>query len=161
MPTGLAAAGGAVTNSDLKKASAETGDVLSGETFYSGSKELKTGSMPNQGSWGSTISSLGGSIMIPKGYHNGSGNVQSKTPNAAFAARIKATYGLTEPLNGNGARCSGRSVIASISGYFAWVTFNQADLNQTSFYFGWKNAGDTIATVGDYTPNWVYVIRIW
>lgn len=71
---GLMDAGGGLASGKLKLATAAENEVLSGETFYAGGKDLKTGSMPNHGAWGTTISP-GGSVTIPQGYHNGNGKV--------------------------------------------------------------------------------------
>ena len=59
---------------NLEKATASSSDVISGKTFYSGDKSLKTGSMINRGAWGTSVAA-GGSVTIPAGYHNGSGKV--------------------------------------------------------------------------------------
>lgn len=102
------AGAGGLTNSKLAQANSGTGDVLSGKTFYSGDKNLKTGTlslsgsagdgdvlsgktyynndakakrtgnMANRGAWGTTISP-GGSVTIPPGYHNGGGVVYANT----------------------------------------------------------------------------------
>lgn len=63
-----------LSNSNLSLATAGTGDVLSGKTFYAGDKNLKTGTMVNRGAWGTSVAA-GGSVTIPAGYHNGSGKV--------------------------------------------------------------------------------------
>lgn len=62
-----------LSNSDLAKANAGTGDVIAGKTFYAGIKTLKTGTMANHGAWSGTFS--GGNVGIPAGYHNGAGSV--------------------------------------------------------------------------------------
>ena len=62
-----------LSNSDLAKANAGTGDVIAGKTFYAGIKTLKTGAMANHGAWSGTFS--GGNVGIPAGYHNGAGSV--------------------------------------------------------------------------------------
>ena len=49
------------------------GDVLSGKTVYSSSGEI-SGSMPNNGATGGTISTKNGTVSIPAGYTSG-GNV--------------------------------------------------------------------------------------
>lgn len=71
---GLSTVGGGLTNGKLSLANAATSDVLQGKTFYSGDKTLKTGSMPNRGSWGTTLEP-GNSVKVPQGYHNGNGTV--------------------------------------------------------------------------------------
>lgn len=73
---GLMDAGGGLTTSKLTLANAAEGEVLSGKTFYAEEKELRTGTMPNNGAWGTTINA-GGSVTIPEGYHNGLGSVRA------------------------------------------------------------------------------------
>lgn len=72
----MMSSGSGLNNSKLKLATAQESEVLAGETFYSGSKEIKTGSMENNGAWGSTINA-GGSVVIPRGFHNGAGTVRA------------------------------------------------------------------------------------
>lgn len=59
---------------DLSKANADPSQVLAGQTFYSRDTAIKSGTMPNLGSWSTTISP-GSPITIPAGYHNGYGTV--------------------------------------------------------------------------------------
>lgn len=66
-------AGGGLSNGKLALANAALAEVLSGKTFYSGDKTLKTGTMPNRGAWNGVYSNA--DVTIPKGYHNGSGKV--------------------------------------------------------------------------------------
>ena len=96
--------GGGLTSGKLAQATAETGDVLNGVSFYAGNKTLKrgtlalsgsmtaadllagktgysnnakskiTGAMVNRGNWGTTINP-GESVTVPRGYHNGNGKV--------------------------------------------------------------------------------------
>lgn len=72
----MMSSGDGLNNSKLVLATAQENEVLAGETFYSGSKEIKTGSMPNHGAWGTSIAP-GGSVAIPSGYHNGAGKVSA------------------------------------------------------------------------------------
>lgn len=56
MPTNLLnVSSGVLSSSNLANATATTGDVLSGKTFYSGNKDLKTGTMISRGSSTSAI----------------------------------------------------------------------------------------------------------
>lgn len=66
-------AGGGLTSGKLAMANAALAEVLSGKTFYSGDKILKTGTMPNRGTWNGTYA--GSDVTIPNGFHNGSGKV--------------------------------------------------------------------------------------
>lgn len=74
-------------------ATASTGEILSGETAYSGGKKI-TGTMANQGAKTATLN-CGGSYTIPAGYHNGSGKITanslaSQTNGTAVAGDILA-----------------------------------------------------------------------
>lgn len=71
---GLMTASGGLTNSKLVLANSEVSDVLNGKTFYAGDKLIKTGTMPNNGAWSTTVNA-GSSVTIPAGYHNGNGKV--------------------------------------------------------------------------------------
>ena len=68
-------------------ATAVVGDILSGKTAYVKGKKL-TGTMPNRGAIDNTITTQGGQITIPAGYHNGSGKVKAQFPNL-LAENIK------------------------------------------------------------------------
>ena len=71
-------------------ATATEGNVLNGQTFYSGGSK-KTGSMPNKGAWTGRIG-VNGKITIPAGYHNGSGYVdQSITSRGSITPAVSAT----------------------------------------------------------------------
>ena len=61
-----------------KKGNAGAGDVLSGKTFTNSSSVNATGTMANKGAWTSTPTGSG-KTTIPKGYHNGSGYVDTST----------------------------------------------------------------------------------
>lgn len=45
---GNMSSGGGLSNGKLELATASTGDVLTGKTYYAGDKELKTGTMANR-----------------------------------------------------------------------------------------------------------------
>lgn len=66
--------GGGVHKTLLEQVTASTSDVLNGKIIINSDGELATGTMPNNGTWNSSIG-IGGSITIPKGYHSGSGKV--------------------------------------------------------------------------------------
>ena len=70
--------GGGLSGSKLAAASAAASDVLAGKTFFAGDKIIKTGTMTNNGSLKITINP-NETTYIPKGYHDGSGYVHSKT----------------------------------------------------------------------------------
>lgn len=62
--------GGTAKFYDTAGATAEAADVLSGETAFGASGAI-TGSMPNNGATGGTITTKGGSVTIPAGYTTG------------------------------------------------------------------------------------------
>ena len=74
MPDKLLSPEYGLSNSKLEECTANPSDVMNGKTFYSGDKNLKTGTMTNRGAWTSSVAA-GGSVTIPAGYHNGSGKV--------------------------------------------------------------------------------------
>lgn len=60
---------------------ANASDVLSGKTFTSSDGLKVSGGMTNRGAWGTTVNA-GGSVIIPAGYHNGSGIVNANSDNS-------------------------------------------------------------------------------
>lgn len=81
-------ASGGLSNGKLEMATAAADEVLSGKTFYAGDKEIKTGAMPNNGAWKTSVDH-GSSVTIPKGYHNGGGSVT--TPKASITLIANST----------------------------------------------------------------------
>ena len=59
---------------------AQAGDVLAGKTIGTESG-LITGTMPNRGAVDNTITTQNGQIVVPAGYHNGSGIVKAQFAN--------------------------------------------------------------------------------
>lgn len=62
-------------------------DILVGKKALS-KKQMLTGTMPNRGAINNTITTQGGQITIPKGYHNGIGVVKAQITNL-IASNIK------------------------------------------------------------------------
>lgn len=71
-------ANGGLSNGKLEMATAVPDEVLAGQTFYAGDKDIKMGSMPNNGAWSSSVNP-GYSVTIPEGYHDGNGKVDGNT----------------------------------------------------------------------------------
>lgn len=67
-----------LTDYKLSQTTAKVSDVLEGKTFYSEDKNIKTGTLPNRGSWATTINP-GDTVGIPNGAHSGSGTVHART----------------------------------------------------------------------------------
>lgn len=72
--TGAVITGTSTKDSDTTDATASAGDILFNETAYARGAKL-TGSMPNRGAWSGSILSVSGDVIIPNGYHDGSGKV--------------------------------------------------------------------------------------
>lgn len=80
---------------DIKDATAEDSNVLSGKAYYNNNGK-REGTMPNRGGMSAELAA-GGSVSILEGYHNGEGVVRaqdlaSQTAGTAAAANIEAGY---------------------------------------------------------------------
>lgn len=80
---------------DIKDATAEDSNVLSGKVYYNNNGK-REGTMPNRGGMSAELAA-GGSVSILEGYHNGEGVVRaqdlaSQTAGTAVAANIEAGY---------------------------------------------------------------------
>lgn len=87
---------------DIKDATAEDSNVLSGKSFYNNNGK-REGTMPNRGGMSAELAA-GGSVSIPEGYHNGEGVVRaqdlaSQTQGTATAGDIAS--GKTAWVNGS------------------------------------------------------------
>ena len=96
-------------------ATAVVGNVLNGQTFYSGGSK-KTGSMVNNGAVSSSLNA-GGSYTIPKGYHDGSGKVTANS----LASQTAATANASQILSGRTAYVNGAKVTGSMPNKGAWT----------------------------------------
>ena len=90
-----------VMEGDIKDATAEDSNVLSGKAYYNNNGK-REGTMPNRGSMSAELSA-GGSVSIPEGYHNGEGvvraqDLESQTAGDAGAGNIDS--GKTAWVNG-------------------------------------------------------------
>ena len=95
MPTNLLnVSSGVLSSSNLANATATTGDVLPGKTFYSGNEDLKTGTMISRGAWGATIAP-GTSTSVPAGYHNGGGKVTASASSGILEFGVSIINGGT------------------------------------------------------------------
>ena len=109
---------------DPSNATAETGDVLEGKTFYSGSDEIKTGTMTNNGDWSTSVAA-GESVTIPEGYHSGEGHVNVSEGAGDVEITLVDSYSTTREGNLNYSKTisdNSKAVIVMVSGFGASQT---------------------------------------
>lgn len=78
---------------------ATAAQVLSGKTFYNNSYTKQTGTMPNNGATGGTITTQGGTYTIPAGYTSG-GTVTASIGSGSITANnptVSPTHGAITP----------------------------------------------------------------
>ena len=114
---------------DIKDATAEDSNVLSGKSYYNNNGK-REGTMPNRGGMSAELAA-GGSVSIPEGYHNGEGVVRaqdlaSQTAGTAAAANIEAGY--TAWVNGVEVEGTGKMDTLKVV-----KTFTPANTNQQQF----------------------------
>lgn len=97
---------------DIKDATAEDSNVLSGKAYYNNNGK-REGTMPNRGGMSAELAA-GGSVSIPEGYHDGEGVVRAQD----LASQTQATATAGDILTGktawvNGSKVTGTAVIPS------------------------------------------------
>ena len=124
---------------DIKDATAEDSNVLSGKSYYNNNGK-REGTMPNRGGMSAELAA-GGSVSILEGYHNGEGVVRaqdlaSQTAGDAGAGNIDS--GKTAWVNG--AQVTGTSTKVDTSG----ATATAADIasGKTAWVNGAQVTGD-------------------
>lgn len=80
--SGAVITGTSTKDADTSDANAAASELLSGKTAYVNANKI-TGTMPNRGAINEVIDTVGGSITIPSGYHDGSGTVSIDSTEAA------------------------------------------------------------------------------
>lgn len=83
--SGAAVTGACTFDSDTSEDTAAVAEILSGKTAHARGTKL-TGTMPNNGSVKLELQDKDTPVIIPHGYHDGSGNVKI---NASDAAKLK------------------------------------------------------------------------
>lgn len=131
---------------DIKDATAEDSNVLSGKAFYNNNGK-REGTMPNRGGMSAELAA-GGSVSIPEGYHNGEGVVRaqdlaSQTQGDAGAGNIDS--GKTAWVNG--VQVTGTSTKVDTSG--ATATAGNIEKGYTAWVNGQKITGTNEEIVGE------------
>jgi hypothetical protein len=96
---------------------AATADVRTGKTFYKDSYTKLTGTIPNNTAMNSTITTQGGQIVVPQGYHPDGGVVKANFANL-IAGNVKS-----------GVNIGG--VVGNLSGLFNLSTANETIINES------------------------------
>lgn len=117
--SGATITGTSTKDSDTSADTAVAGEILLGKTAHARGAQL-TGTMPNNGSWDSTIDDVSDSVVIPAGYHDGTGTVGIDPTEAAkiIAGNIKngvELLGVTGTYGGEAAVVQSKSVTPTFS----------------------------------------------
>lgn len=147
---GVKTKGTSTKDSDTTDANASASEILSGQTAYV-NKNKVTGSMPNNGAVELTISDADDSIVVPLGYHDGSGSVRISTTeqNKIIASNIKngiTILGVTGTYSGEGADVQSKTVTPTTTAqtvlpdsgydYLSQVTVNAIPYTETPNAYG-------------------------
>ncbi len=117
--SGAVITGANTFDSDTSEDTAAVAEILAGKTAHARGAKL-TGTMPNNGSAGGTISAKAQQVTIAQGYHDGSGKVQiSETEqNKIIPGNIKSgvqILGVEGSYNGEAVTAQAKSVNPSAS----------------------------------------------
>lgn len=134
---------------------ATASQVLSGATFYSNDKEIKTGTMTNRGTVTQALNA-GGSYTIPKGYHSGSGKVTANS----LASQTSANATASQILSGktawvNGSKITGNIATISSASYVKGNSSGTTHANASSLVYGAYSTKSLTDTSAD-TANYLY-----
>lgn len=94
---------------DIKDATAEDSNVLSGKAYYNNNGK-REGTMPNRGGMSAELSA-GGSVSIQEGYHDGTGSVRAQD----LASQTAGDAGAGDIASGKTAWVNGEQVTGSLS----------------------------------------------
>lgn len=112
---------------DTSDATASAGDILTGESAYVGG-ELVEGTMPNNGTYSQTITTVEQVVEIPAGYHDGNGKVQIDTADQTALVPGNILSGVTilgvtgeANVNNTSLPDTGATAAEILAGAQAWV----------------------------------------
>lgn len=117
--SGAPITGSSTKDSDTSNDTAIAGEILYSKTAHARGSQL-VGTMPNNGSWDSTIDDVSDSITIPAGYHDGTGTVSIDSTEAAkiIEGNIKngvEILGVTGTYGGEAAQVQSKSATPTFS----------------------------------------------
>ena len=92
--SGAPITGTSTKDSDTSSDTAVAGEILSGKTAHARGAQI-TGSMTNNGSWDAEIDDVSDSVVIPAGYHDGTGSVSLDSTEAAKLVAGNIKEGIT------------------------------------------------------------------
>ena len=119
---------------DIKDATAEDSNVLSGKAYYNNNGK-REGTMPNRGGMSAELAA-GGSVSIPEGYHNGEGVVRAQE----LASQTQGDAGAGDIASGKTAWVNGALLTGSL------VKGKQVQTGTITVYSGSFSNNQTIST---------------
>lgn len=155
--SGAILSGNNTYDADTSDATASTSEILSGKSAYVNGTKIN-GSMNNRGAWNDTIDDKDDEIIIPSGFHDGSGSIQLDLTEKAklISGNIKAgveILGVEGEYTGEGVTAQSKVVTPSFVqqvvlpdqdyDYLSQVTINAIQIIETL-----NAAGGYTVTIG-------------
>lgn len=119
---------------DIKDATAEDSNVLSGKAFYNNNGK-REGTMPNRGGMSAELTA-GGSVSIPEGYHNGEGVVRAQDLASQTEGTMTAeTLSVGETGWVNGKQITGSLVVPEVNDWDPYEMEEDVMLDLSNYTF--------------------------